>query len=74
MVWSEGYLTSHLTTISLNGCPLTEDPIPVLEKLIHLKEISLQYRSFTGRRIVCSRDGFPQLQKLRFDGLNVLEE
>ncbi|KAF2563964.1 hypothetical protein F2Q70_00018756 [Brassica cretica] len=68
------HFPSHLTTISLNGCPLTEDPIPVLEKLIHLKEISLQYRSFTGRRIVCSKDGFPQLQKLRFDGLNVLEE
>ncbi|XP_013618064.1 PREDICTED: probable disease resistance protein At1g59620 isoform X2 [Brassica oleracea var. oleracea] len=58
---SEGYLPSHLTTISLRGCHLTEDPMPILEKLLHLKEISLDYRSFSGRRMVCSRDGFTQL-------------
>ncbi|KAG2284220.1 hypothetical protein Bca52824_055440 [Brassica carinata] len=71
---SEGYLPSHLTTISLRGCHLTEDPMPILEKLLHLKEISLDYRSFSGRRMVCSRDGFPQLQKLRFIGLEEWEE
>ncbi|XP_048604325.1 probable disease resistance protein At1g58390 [Brassica napus] len=68
---SEG---SHLTTICLRECHLKEDPMPILEKLLHLKEISLQDRSFSGRRMVCSRDGFPQLQKLKFDGLKEWEE
>ncbi|KAG5412136.1 hypothetical protein IGI04_008455 [Brassica rapa subsp. trilocularis] len=71
---SEGYLLSHLTTISLSRCRLTEDPMPILEKLLHLKEISLLDRSFSGRRMVCSRDGFPQLQKLKFYGLKEWEE
>ncbi|CAN6850441.1 unnamed protein product, partial [Brassica oleracea] len=51
---------SHLTTIHLKECRLKEDPMPILEKLLHLKEISLLDRSFCGRRMVCSRDGFPQ--------------
>ncbi|KAH0900120.1 hypothetical protein HID58_049688 [Brassica napus] len=71
---SEGYLPSHLTTICLSGCHLTEDPMPILEKLLQLKEISLHEGSFCGRRIVCSRDGFPQLQKLLFWGLKEWEE
>ncbi|CAN6859060.1 unnamed protein product [Brassica oleracea] len=65
---------SHLTTIRLKECCLKEDPMPILEKLLHLKEISLQSRSFSGRRMVCSRDGFPQLQKLQFRGLEEWEE
>ncbi|CAN6859048.1 unnamed protein product, partial [Brassica oleracea] len=71
---SEGYLPSHLTTISLSGCRLTEDPMPTLEKLLHLKDVSLDYRSFCGRRMVCSRGGFPQLQKLQFKRLEEWEE
>ncbi|CAN7004315.1 unnamed protein product [Brassica oleracea var. botrytis] len=71
---SEGYLPSHLTTISLSGCRLTEDPMPILEKLLHLKDVSLDYRSFCGRRMVCSRGGFPQLQKLQFKRLEEWEE
>ena len=70
----EGYLPSHLTTISLSGCRLTEDPMPILEKLLHLKEISLHEGSFCGRRMDCSRGGFPQLQKLEFRGLEEWEE
>ncbi|KAJ4887867.1 Disease resistance protein (NBS class) family [Raphanus sativus] len=71
---SEGYLPSHLTTISLSGCPFTEDPMPILEKLFHLKKITLGDRSFCGRRMICSKDGFPQLQKLTFSGLEDWEE
>ncbi|CAF2144690.1 unnamed protein product [Brassica napus] len=68
------YLLSHLTTISLSRCRLTEDPMPILEKLLHLKKISLCDRSFCWRRMVCSRDGFPQLQNLEFRGLEEWEE
>ncbi|CAG7895923.1 unnamed protein product [Brassica rapa] len=65
---------SHLTTISLKQSRLKKDPMPILEKLLHLKEISLHERSFCGRRMACSRDGFPQLQKLEFEGLEEWEE
>ncbi|XP_048602323.1 probable disease resistance protein RF9 [Brassica napus] len=71
---SEGYFPSHLTTISLSGCCLTEDPMPILEKLLQLKEVILKNNSFCGRRMVCSRDGFPQLQKLQLEGLEEWEE
>ncbi|CAH2047377.1 unnamed protein product [Thlaspi arvense] len=61
---NEKKLPSHLTTISLIGCRLKEDPMPILEKLLHLKVVDLGKRSFCGRRMVCSKDGFPQLQML----------
>ncbi|CAN6850433.1 unnamed protein product [Brassica oleracea] len=65
---------SQLTTISLEWCRLKEDPMPILEKLFHLKEITLGGTSFCGRRMDCSRDGFPQLQNLEFRGLTEWEE
>ncbi|CAN7004300.1 unnamed protein product [Brassica oleracea var. botrytis] len=65
---------SHLTTISLKQSRLKKDPMPILEKLLHLKDISLQSRSFCGGRMDCSRDGFSQLQKLKFEGLEEWEE
>ncbi|CAN6850453.1 unnamed protein product [Brassica oleracea] len=65
---------SHLTTIHLKECCLKEDPMLILEKLLYLKEICLQSRSFCGRRMVCSKDGFTQLQKLQFWGLEEWEE
>ncbi|KAL0693670.1 hypothetical protein Bca4012_060850 [Brassica carinata] len=71
---SQGYLPCHLTTIFLSRCGLEEDPMPVLEKLLHLKKINLEYESFCGRRVVCSRDGFPQLQQLVLSFLLELEE
>lgn len=48
--------------------------MPILEKLMHLKEVILGDGSFSGRRMVCSRGGFPQLQKLELRGLEELEE
>ncbi|CAF2144692.1 unnamed protein product [Brassica napus] len=68
------HFPSHLTTIYLKECRLKEDPMPILEKLLHLKEISLWSKSFCGRRMVCSRGGFSQLQKLEFRGLEEWEE
>ncbi|KAF3541897.1 hypothetical protein F2Q69_00025148 [Brassica cretica] len=68
------HFPSHLTTIHLKECCLEKDPMPILEKLIHLREISLHVRSFSGSRMDCSRDGFPQLQKLEIYGLEEWEE
>ncbi|KAG2301254.1 hypothetical protein Bca52824_029905 [Brassica carinata] len=68
------HFPSHLTTIFLRSCGLKEDPMPILEKLIHLKEIILYDRSFSGRRMVCSTGGFRQLEKLKLKGLKEWEE
>ncbi|CAL9238210.1 unnamed protein product [Arabidopsis halleri] len=70
----EQHFPSHLTTISLRHCYLTEDPMPILEKLLHLKEVCLGERSFCGKKMVCSSSGFPQLQKLIMKKLVQLEE
>ncbi|KAJ0265912.1 putative disease resistance protein [Hirschfeldia incana] len=71
---SEEQLPSHLTSINLSNCHLEENPMPILEKLLHLESISLEESSFSGRRMVCSRGGFPQLQKLELRTLEELEE
>ncbi|RID79626.1 hypothetical protein BRARA_A02351 [Brassica rapa] len=65
---------SHLRSITLRGCCLEEDPILILEKLLHLYDVSLLNISFCGRRMVCSSGGFPQLHKLEFGGLAEWEE
>ncbi|KAL1213793.1 putative disease resistance protein [Cardamine amara subsp. amara] len=70
----EQHFPSHLTTLSLFGCNLEEDPIPILEKLPQLKEVSLRLRSFAGKIMVCSGGGFPQLQKLQLKELKEWEE
>ncbi|KAL1197760.1 putative disease resistance protein [Cardamine amara subsp. amara] len=70
----EQHFPSHLTTLSLSDCGLEEDPMPILEKLLQLKEVTLRRESFSGRRMVCSGGGFPQLQKLELAGLEEWEE
>uniref|UniRef100_A0A0D3BRJ9 Disease resistance R13L4/SHOC-2-like LRR domain-containing protein n=1 Tax=Brassica oleracea var. oleracea TaxID=109376 RepID=A0A0D3BRJ9_BRAOL len=39
---------------------MEEDPLQILEKLLHLKSVVLGHRSFVGRKMVCSKGGFPQ--------------
>ncbi|CAA7047408.1 unnamed protein product [Microthlaspi erraticum] len=58
------HVPSRLTIISLRHCCLEEDPMPILEKLLHLKKVRLGESSFCGKRMVCSGGGFPQLQEL----------
>ncbi|KAL0693654.1 hypothetical protein Bca4012_060834 [Brassica carinata] len=66
---------SRLTSLHLVRSGLKEDPMPILEKLVHLKDVTLDGSgSFSGRRMVCLRGGFPQLQKLRLWELEELEE
>ncbi|RID44898.1 hypothetical protein BRARA_I01663 [Brassica rapa] len=65
---------SRLTSLYLFGSGLKEDPMWILEKLVHLKEVKLGSGSFSGRRMVCSRGGFPQLQKLYLGELEKLKE
>uniref|UniRef100_A0A0D3BRK0 NB-ARC domain-containing protein n=1 Tax=Brassica oleracea var. oleracea TaxID=109376 RepID=A0A0D3BRK0_BRAOL len=53
---------------------MDEDPLQILEKLLHLKSVVLRYRSFDGRKMVCSKGGFPQLCNLGISLLYDLEE
>ncbi|CAN8241196.1 unnamed protein product [Cochlearia groenlandica] len=71
---NELHFPSHLTTISLYYCCLEEDPMPILEKLLHLKSLFFYSQSFCGRELVCSDGGFPQLEKLELWGLYEWEE
>ncbi|CAF2337215.1 unnamed protein product [Brassica napus] len=65
---------SRITSLSLSSCGLSEDPMPVLEKLHSLKIVSLELNAFAGRKIVCSKAGFPKLHTLEFSILDNLEE
>ncbi|KAF2576185.1 hypothetical protein F2Q70_00005660 [Brassica cretica] len=65
---------SCITSVSLSSCVLQEDPMPVLEKLHSLKIVSLELNAFTGRKMVCSKAGFPKLLTLEFWILDNLEE
>ncbi|CAH8256471.1 unnamed protein product [Arabidopsis lyrata] len=71
---NEQHFPSHLRNISLTECCLEEDPMPILEKLLHLHEVKLLNKSFYGRRMVCSGGGFPQLEKLYLFGLEEWDE
>ncbi|CAG7874438.1 unnamed protein product [Brassica rapa] len=64
----------HLAYISLRHCELEEDPLQILEKLLHLKSVVLCRRAFVGRKMVCSNGGFPQLCNLEIRYLDDLEE
>ncbi|KAL1207493.1 putative disease resistance RPP8-like protein 4 [Cardamine amara subsp. amara] len=63
----------HLAHITLGNCSMEEDPMPVLEKLLYLKSVKLTI-AFVGRRMVCSKGGFPQLSALEIYEESELEE
>ncbi|XP_018728653.2 putative disease resistance protein At1g50180 [Eucalyptus grandis] len=66
-------LPQQLRKLVLLYSLLEKDPVPILEKLPHLVFLML-YRTFTGKAMVCSAGGFPQLKHLLFGELYDLEE
>ncbi|CAL9242648.1 unnamed protein product [Arabidopsis halleri] len=64
----------HLEHISLFFCHIEEDPMPILEKLLHLKSVILRREAFVGRKMLCSKGGFPQLCALEISEESELEE
>ncbi|KAJ0231515.1 disease resistance protein [Hirschfeldia incana] len=52
------HFPTHLTSINLEQCQLEEDPMPILEKLLHLKQVTFMEKALCGKRMVCSRGGF----------------
>ncbi|KAL5708277.1 hypothetical protein ACHQM5_019091 [Ranunculus cassubicifolius] len=61
-----------LVKLYLGYTEISEDPMPTLEKLQHLEY--LEFYELKCKRMVCSRDGFPQLQHLSLHDLKELEE
>ncbi|KAM7258934.1 hypothetical protein ACFE04_014675 [Oxalis oulophora] len=59
------HLPESLTEITLSLSKLTEDPMPMLEKLPKLRVLRLMCSSYTGSTLVCSAGGFPFLRVLK---------
>ncbi|KAK3431133.1 hypothetical protein EUGRSUZ_E02823 [Eucalyptus grandis] len=67
-------LPQQLRKLVLLFSQLEEDPMPILEKLENLVFLMLGGQAFTGKEMVCSAGGFPQLKHLLFWALPHLEE
>lgn len=63
-----------LAHICLQCCKMEEDPMPILEKLLHLESVDLSDSCFVGTRMVCSKSGFRQLCALQISKQEKLEE
>ncbi|CDY65486.1 BnaA03g57650D, partial [Brassica napus] len=63
-----------LAHICLQYCRMEEDPMRVLEKLLHLESVDLSDSCFVGRRMVCSESGFPRLCALQISKQEEVEE
>ncbi|XP_006423588.2 probable disease resistance protein At1g58602 [Citrus clementina] len=63
----------NLSVLVLYGLLLKEDSIPILEMLSSLTILHLGNDSFSGKKMVFSMAGFPQLQVLRLSWLRLLE-
>ncbi|KAF8392019.1 hypothetical protein HHK36_022359 [Tetracentron sinense] len=63
-----------VTRLTLSASKLRTDPMQTLEKLPNLRILELYSGSYTGRRMVCSSEGFRQLRQLRLWKLEKLEE
>lgn len=77
--WLDGWIRNirelphSLTMLTLTRSRLKMDPMPMLGRLPQLRSLELGCDSFTGNKIVCSADGFPQLELLRLNKLTELE-
>ncbi|KAK3429511.1 hypothetical protein EUGRSUZ_E01016 [Eucalyptus grandis] len=66
-------LPQQLRKLVLRNSQLKEDSMPILEELKNLIFLMLSC-TFSGKEMVCSAGGFPQLKHLLFCGLRDLEE
>ncbi|XP_056173789.1 probable disease resistance protein RF45 isoform X2 [Syzygium oleosum] len=67
-------LPQQLRKLVLLKSFLEEDPMPILERLQHLVVLMLGRWAFTGKEMVCSAGGFPQLKHLGLYYMENLEE
>ncbi|WRX11627.1 hypothetical protein QQP08_004114 [Theobroma cacao] len=67
------FLPTNICKLTLWQSLINEDPMPVLEKLPHLRILILKTSSYTGTKMSCSVNGFPQLDSLHIHGSNLKE-
>ncbi|KAI3955208.1 hypothetical protein MKW92_024532 [Papaver armeniacum] len=58
----------NLTKLNLINSSFTVDPMATLERLSNLRDLNLSYYKYQGEEMVCSSQGFPQLQHLSMIG------
>ncbi|XWS07716.1 hypothetical protein CRYUN_Cryun41cG0014000 [Craigia yunnanensis] len=68
------FVPANIARLSLYGSELKQDPMVVLEKLPHLRILQLMYNSYYGTKLICSANGFLQLDSLEIKFLQELEE
>ncbi|KAK2994947.1 hypothetical protein RJ640_019336 [Escallonia rubra] len=68
------FLPPNLCKLTLESSRLKQDPMPTLGKLQNLKILRLHGFSYIGRGMVCSANGFPQLEFLELCNLYQLED
>ncbi|KAK2986210.1 hypothetical protein RJ640_000372 [Escallonia rubra] len=68
------FLPPNLCKLTLESSRLKQDPMPTLGKLQNLKILRMHGFSYIGREMVCSANGFPQLEFLELCNLYQLED
>ncbi|KAL5567289.1 hypothetical protein UlMin_030453 [Ulmus minor] len=67
-------LSPNLVKVTLRSTYLEIDPMPILGQLSKLRILALGYHSYNGKKMVCCKDSFPQLESLSIQELGNLEE
>ncbi|MFQ6647062.1 hypothetical protein Gotur_020139 [Gossypium turneri] len=67
------FLPPNIVKLTLFWCRTSQDPMGVLEKLCHLRILYLE-GVYNGSKMMCSANGFPQLDSLQMIGLEELKE
>ncbi|OMO76522.1 NB-ARC domain-containing protein [Corchorus olitorius] len=68
------FLPENITKLTLLSSKMSVDPMGELGKLQHLTILQLRFYSYVGTKLVCSANGFPQLDYLEMEPLRYLEE
>ncbi|XWS07712.1 hypothetical protein CRYUN_Cryun41cG0013500 [Craigia yunnanensis] len=68
------FVPANIVKLTLWGTEVKRDPMDVLEKLPHLRSLRLWGDSYTGTKLICSANGFLQLDSLQVKHLLELEE
>ncbi|XP_065872719.1 protein RECOGNITION OF PERONOSPORA PARASITICA 7-like [Euphorbia lathyris] len=68
------FLPASLTKLVLQDSELKQDPMFILEKFHNLRYLHLEDDAYNGSKMVCSANGFPQLEILKLRSLRNLKE
>ncbi|XP_039067442.1 disease resistance protein RPP8-like [Hibiscus syriacus] len=68
------FLPPSIIKLNLSDCWMSQDPMVVLEKLPCLRILRLRSHAYEGSKMICSANGFPQLDSLELQHLYYLKE